>query len=165
MGVMADRRMPVGLTVLGRAFDDTAILRFAAAIAAFRDRRVAPPRTPPLPRDLVASAPRPPAERSAEPPALEVEAAALEGAGGLRIEVRGRASSAAGPVALRVAVNGAEVPVRREGDRFSAVADLPAGEHSVPHTEWRGPYGSLVVVTAVDPTGAAGGAHRIVGGV
>jgi hypothetical protein len=35
----------------------------------------------------------------------------------------------------------------------------------VPHTEWRGPYGSLVVVTAVDPTGAAGGAHRIVGGV
>ena len=165
MGVMADTRMPVGLTVLGRAFDDTAILRIAAAVTTARDRRTAPPRTPPLPGDRVAAAPRPPAHRSAEPPSLDLEATALDSADGVRIEVRGTVSAGAGPVALHVTVNGAEVPVHRHGDRFNAVTDLAADEHAVPHTEWRGPYGSLVVVTAVDGTGAATGAHRVVGGV
>jgi amidase len=79
--------------------------------------------------------------------------------------VHGTASADAGPVALRVAVNGAEIPVDRDGDRFDAAVDLPADAHADPHTEWRGPYGSLVVVTAVDPTGAAAGALRVVGGV
>lgn len=50
MGVMADIGMPVGLTIAGRAYDDTALLRFGAAIEATRTRRVAPSRTPPLPR-------------------------------------------------------------------------------------------------------------------
>jgi amidase len=165
MGVMADTRMPVGLTLLGRAFDDTLILRFATALAASRDRRVPPPRTPPLPQDCVVAAPRPPADRSAEPPSLDVEARALELTQAVRIEVRGTARVGAGPVELRVAVNGTELPVRRDGDRFSAVVDLPVDEHAVAHTEWRGPYGSLVVVTAVDRTGAAVGAYRVVGGV
>lgn len=48
MGVMADTGMPVGLTIAGRAYDDTALLRLAAAVEATGSRRVAPPRTPPL---------------------------------------------------------------------------------------------------------------------
>jgi len=48
MGVMADTGMPVGLTLAGRAYDDTALLRLAAAFEATGSRRVAPPRTPPL---------------------------------------------------------------------------------------------------------------------
>lgn len=48
MGTMADTAMPVGLTFAGRAYDDTALLRFAAAFEATGDRRTAPPRTPPL---------------------------------------------------------------------------------------------------------------------
>ncbi|MBD8680495.1 amidase [Pseudomonas sp. CFBP 13719] len=50
MGLMADIGMPVGLTFAGRAYDDTQLLRFAAAFEATGQRRVIPPRTPPLQR-------------------------------------------------------------------------------------------------------------------
>lgn len=49
MGVMADIGMPVGLTFIGRAYDDTRLLALATAFEATGDRRQAPPRTPPLP--------------------------------------------------------------------------------------------------------------------
>ncbi|MGQ1795968.1 amidase [Kocuria oceani] len=49
MGTMADTGMPVGLTLAGRAWDDTALLRLAAAFEATGARRTVPPRTPPLP--------------------------------------------------------------------------------------------------------------------
>ena len=48
MGTMADTRMPVGLTLAGRAYDDTWLLTLAAAFEATGSRRTAPPRTPPL---------------------------------------------------------------------------------------------------------------------
>jgi len=48
MGVMADIGMPVGLTFAGRAYDDSALLRFAAAYEATGSKRLVPPRTPPL---------------------------------------------------------------------------------------------------------------------
>ncbi len=49
MGVMADIGMPVGLTFAGRAYDDSALLGFAAAYEATGSKRVIPPRTPALP--------------------------------------------------------------------------------------------------------------------
>ena len=48
MGTMADIGMPVGLTFAGRAHDDIALLRVAAAFEATGRRRTAPSRTPPL---------------------------------------------------------------------------------------------------------------------
>jgi amidase len=48
MGTMADIGMPVGLTFAGRAYDDTRLLRLAAAFEATRARRTEPPRTPRL---------------------------------------------------------------------------------------------------------------------
>ena len=48
MGIMADIGMPVGLTIAGRAYDDTALLSLAAAFEATGARRTPPPRTPPL---------------------------------------------------------------------------------------------------------------------
>jgi amidase len=48
MGLMADIGMPVGLTFAGRAYDDSALLRLAAAFEVVAPGRVAPPRTPPL---------------------------------------------------------------------------------------------------------------------
>ncbi|WP_124370901.1 amidase [Pseudomonas sp. R2-7-07] len=48
MGVMADIGMPVGLTFAGRAYDDSALLRFASAYEATGSKRMIPPRTPPL---------------------------------------------------------------------------------------------------------------------
>jgi amidase len=50
MGTMPDTGMPVGLTIAGRAYDDSALLRLAAAVEATRPRRTSPPRTPPLTR-------------------------------------------------------------------------------------------------------------------
>ncbi|MFF0903301.1 UNVERIFIED_CONTAM: amidase [Kocuria sp. CPCC 205316] len=49
MGTMPDTGMPVGLTIAGRAWDDTALLRLAAAFEATGSRRTVPPRTTPLP--------------------------------------------------------------------------------------------------------------------
>ncbi|WP_407363590.1 amidase (plasmid) [Pseudomonas luteola] len=48
MGIMADIGMPVGLTFAGRAYDDSSLLRFAAAFESTESRRMIPPRTPPL---------------------------------------------------------------------------------------------------------------------
>ena len=51
MGLMSDIGMPIGLTFIGRAYDDNALLRLAAAfeaIGADGDRRTPPPRTPRL---------------------------------------------------------------------------------------------------------------------
>lgn len=50
MGVMADIGMPVGLTFAGRAYDDSNLLRFAAAFESTGSKRMVPPRTPPLGR-------------------------------------------------------------------------------------------------------------------
>ena len=50
-GVMSDIGMPIGLTYIGRAYDDANLLRIGAgfeAIGADGDRRVPPPRTPRL---------------------------------------------------------------------------------------------------------------------
>lgn len=50
MGMLDDIGMPVGLTFAGRAWDDTRLLRIAAGFEQTgAGRRVAPPRTPPLP--------------------------------------------------------------------------------------------------------------------
>ena len=48
MGTMSDTGIPVGLTISGRAYDDTALLQLAAAFEATGDRRTEPPRTPRL---------------------------------------------------------------------------------------------------------------------
>ncbi len=48
MGTMADTGIPVGLTIAGRGWDDSALIELAAAFEATGDRRNAPPRTPRL---------------------------------------------------------------------------------------------------------------------
>ncbi|GAB5078388.1 amidase [Arthrobacter sp. AD-310] len=45
MGLMADTGVPVGLTIAGKAYDDTELLQLAAAFEATGSRRVRPPRT------------------------------------------------------------------------------------------------------------------------
>ncbi|MGO3023312.1 MAG: amidase [Brevibacterium sp.] len=48
MGAMADTGIPVGLTIAGRGWDDSALIEIAAAFEATGERRQAPPRTPRL---------------------------------------------------------------------------------------------------------------------
>ena len=49
MGTMADIGMPAGITFAGRAYDDNALLTFAAAFEATGTRRAEPPLTPRIP--------------------------------------------------------------------------------------------------------------------
>ncbi|WP_152347000.1 amidase [Brevibacterium sp. CFH 10365] len=48
MGTMADTGIPVGLTIAGRGWDDSALIEIAAAFEATGDRREVPPRAPRL---------------------------------------------------------------------------------------------------------------------
>ncbi|CAO1653648.1 Biuret hydrolase [Salinibacterium sp. NYA9b] len=48
MGLMDDIRMPVGITFAGAAYSDLDLLRIGVVYEAVSQRRVAPPRTPPL---------------------------------------------------------------------------------------------------------------------
>lgn len=48
MGTMSDTGIPVGLTIAGRGWDDSALIKIAAAFEATGDRRQVPPRTPRL---------------------------------------------------------------------------------------------------------------------
>lgn len=53
MGMIRDKGMPMGLTILGRAYDDVDILRAGCAFEQIRQRRVPPPLTPALPTDVL----------------------------------------------------------------------------------------------------------------
>lgn len=48
MGTMSDTGIPVGLTIAGRGWEDSALIEIAAAFEATGDRRQVPPRTPRL---------------------------------------------------------------------------------------------------------------------
>jgi amidase len=48
MGQMSDTGMPMGLTFLGRAYDDMTLLMIGTAFEALGNRRTPPPRTPDL---------------------------------------------------------------------------------------------------------------------
>lgn len=53
MGVMADTKMPVNLTFAGKAYDDSALFKYAFAFEQATQLRQAPGRTPALPTDII----------------------------------------------------------------------------------------------------------------
>ncbi|MBF4572744.1 amidase [Herbiconiux sp. VKM Ac-1786] len=220
MGLMSDTRMPVGLTLAGRAYSDSTLLRLAAAFEAQRPRRVPPPRTPPLPAPPLAAPPLP-APPLAPPPlaappvtpapaagpvgALQLSAApaaaapvglpslatapsarepvgvsravaggpeprlvltaecraGAEGGGSDAVLVHGECDVGA---AVSVTLNGVALEVERAGIRFSARGEVPAAEHARRVSEWREPFGSLVVATARTAAGTVG-AVAVAGGI
>ena len=188
MGVMADIGMPVGLTFAGKAYDDSALLRYASAFERTGARRVAPTRTPPLygtadmpassgqsrPLELAGTArmggeageARASVGEAAGPDVrLTAVAGSPQANGTVAIAIEGSAVSTAPVLDISVFVNGAAVNARREGDAFRASAAVPASEHEAIHSEWRAPYGSLIVAIAHDATGAAGAAWAVAGGI
>jgi amidase len=58
MGIMQDTGMPVGLTLAGRAYDDSTLLRLAAQLEAILPRRAAPRLTPELAQNDEKETPR-----------------------------------------------------------------------------------------------------------
>jgi amidase len=166
MGLMYDVRMPIGLTFLGKAYEDNNLLRYAYAFEQAGSRRVAPPRTPVLPGEETERIAIPPADRSADAPTLILRASVSPVAddGTITIKADGSASSPAGITRLAVFVNGDSVPFRRKADSFSAEVKLPFDIHYVLHSRWRGPYGSIVTAIACDRTGACAADFTVVGG-
>lgn len=53
MGILEDSKMPMGLTFLGRAYDDLSLLQAGYAYEQNSKRRVVPPSTPPLQSDEI----------------------------------------------------------------------------------------------------------------
>ena len=156
MGLMEDTRMPVGLSFLGAAYDDSRLLQFAGAYETATRLRVPPPRTPGL-DDSADTGPR----DTTSPAAIELRTEPVrvidEPDGSRVITVSAWANSSAGSLAVRVYLNGTEADVSRAGDEFSARIRLPASEANEPHSEWLPPYGPMIVVLATDAAGAEAG--------
>ena len=171
MGLMADIAMPVGLTIAGRAYDDAALLGYAASIEAARSRRIAPPRTPPLPDDVTTIADDrpdvPPNARSAEPFPLDLETSVspVGDDGTVTITMTGSAAAPSRLDRIVLWLNGTPVTVEQAGGRFTARASVPAALHYQLHSPWRKPYGSIVVCLAYDASGAVAGTFSVVGGI
>ena len=144
MGMLADIHMPAGLTFAGRAYDDTALLAHACAFERTGTYRQAPPRTPEL-QDLPASAETP----LGETPSLTLQASvASDGPDRQRLTI---VAESRAPL-LWLTVNGETVPFRQEGAEVHASVDLEPNSHI--HSEWRGPYGHIVIACTQDGTAA-----------
>lgn len=155
MGQMIDTRMPVGLTFLGAAYDDSRLLQFAGAYEAATRLRVPPPRTPPLDESAVGGPA--PLEQSTIELRTEPPRVVVDPDGSRVITITGRATSLAGDVRVRVFVNGTETEVSWSGQAFDASIRLAAAESNEPHSEWLPPYGSMIVLLARDVAGAEAG--------
>jgi amidase len=148
MGTMDDTGMPVGLTVAGPAYSDTTLLRLARSIEATRARRVAPPRTPALIDEQVFEHPRRAADCDLSVAIVDVDAGDELS---FRVEVTAGAAED-----IKAFVDGASVPLDITED--GANGSFPVDCHDASHSEWRAPYGPLIVVIARCAHGAVAGA-------
>ncbi len=157
MGNMSDIGMPVGLTFAGRGYDDTQLLEFASAFDRDRLGRIAPPRTPEIPgmqwTDLNGN--------GISAPTLSVSARLGESRNGtvtILIDVETDGSEGA------VTVNGVNCVGEVTAHGFRVETTVPESEHVRSHSEWRGGYGSIVVVLARNAHGVVA-SYAVVGGV
>ncbi|MGU3432500.1 amidase [Actinomycetes bacterium M1A6_2h] len=151
MGTMDDTGMPVGLTFAGAAYADTMLLRLARSAEATRTRRTQPTRTPALPDEQVFLGPRSAAdgELAIAVNGIHVENDRLRFA----VEVVAGASTE-----LEAFVDGVRVALdTTTGVAFGSVTMSPDA-HDAPHSEWRSPYGPLIVAVARSAGGAVAGA-------
>lgn len=166
MGVMADIRMPVGLTFAGRAYDDNALLSAAYAFELAHPRRTPPPRTPARDSDTWHTDATTPREGNGPAPEITLDAALspMRDDGSTLLSIHGRVRAAA-EVTLTLSVNGEPVPATLNNGAFSATVALPPHTHYVLHSPWRAPYGSLITALARDRTGRSGCVYTVVGGI
>jgi amidase len=155
MGTMHDTGMPVGLTVAGPAYSDTELLRLARSLEASRARRVAPSRTHRLADEEVFEAPRRASDRELAVNVTDVhirddgETADLT----FRVEVTGGVAHE-----ISAFVNGVRIPLDVSTHSVTGRFSIPAGTYDTAHSEWRPPYGPLIVVVARNEEGAVAGA-------
>ena len=155
MGTMDDTGMPVGLTLAGAAYTDTTLLRLARSVEAIRARRVAPARTPALTDEQVFERPRRIADCELSVAIVDVHVSPEPAGDELSfvIEVTNGAADE-----LEAFVNGVRVPLDVTPHSAIGTVSLSAGTYDTPHSEWRPPYGPLIVVVARSDEGAVAGA-------
>ncbi|WP_192247415.1 amidase [Mesorhizobium silamurunense] len=168
MGTMPDIGMPVGLTFAGKAYDDTALLRFAGDYERATQRRTVPPRTPALADDVFAESRGAGGRAGDESLTLSLVAETVragdtdEIAIALEIDAAGTGPDAA---TVKVHVNGEPVLMQADGSRYTGRVVLPASTHQGFHSVWRGSYGSIVTAIVRLPDGCVAGAYVVTGGI
>ncbi|MFI8566505.1 amidase [Rhodococcus sp. NPDC078407] len=153
MGSMSDTSMPVGLTLAGAAYSDSTLLRLARSVDALGARRVAPTRTPALSDEQIFDQ----RAGAGSGPAVSVrDVQLLPGSAGdeLSFVVEVTDGSADDVQAF---VDGVRVPLSVTNGIATASMSVPAGAHDARHSEWRAPYGPLVVAVARGANGGVAG--------
>jgi amidase len=155
LGTMDDTGMPVGLTVAGAAYSDTKLLQLARSIEALRARRLAPLRTPRLADEQVFEHPRRASDCELSVDVADVHVRDDDGATDLTFRVKVTTGAAH---QIEAFVNGVRTPLDVTRHSATGTVSLSAGTHGTPHSEWRPPYGPLIVVVARSDEGAVAGA-------
>jgi amidase len=150
--------MPIGLTFAAKPYEDVKLLSYAYAFEQSGAWRQTPPRTPPLPGDAFPAKPA----RQTPPHALTLKATSANGRGGMvEIEIEGETDAPQ----VRLFLNGAPLEVARNGRTFTASRSAPAKEQRPRHSEWREPYGHIVLAVADGGAALPVAAYRVVDGV
>ncbi|AZO30894.1 amidase [Mesorhizobium sp. M1B.F.Ca.ET.045.04.1.1] len=166
MGTMADIGMPVGLTFAGKAYDDTALLRFAGDYERATQRRTVPPRTPALADDVFAEGRGSAGGAGDAPLALSLGAETIDAGDTDEIAITLQIDAGEiGPVVVKVHVNGEPVIMQVDGNRYTGRLVVPAAMHQGFHSVWRGSYGSIATAIVRLPDGRAAGAYTVTGGI
>ena len=168
MGIMPDTAMPVGVTIAGRGYDDTALLGYARILDRAVAGRRTPPRTPALDsqRDFPGVAPAMAEDSTASGLDVTVTTStgSSQGDGSVWIDVECRLSEPELVEHVNLHVDGRAVKARRDGQRLHAAVKVSAASQSHFHSRWRAPYGSLVTVVVADRLGRTAGAFATTGG-
>jgi amidase len=162
MGLLTDIGMPIGLTFAAKPYEDTKLLAYGYAFEQAEAGRRAPGRTPPLPSDVFPAGTGASSSRRGEPCMLSLSAQAVAtGDDTVQIEISGETDASE----LRLTVNGAPLAVQRDARRFIARTTASASTRWPLHSEWRGPYGHLIVAVATDSARLPAAAYTVVDGV
>jgi amidase len=169
MGNMVDIGMPVGLTIAGKAYDDTRLLRFAAEFDHAARLRAAPPRTPELPEDIFATR-RPVGSSSstelkvrvtAETRSLDAEFDEVSA----QVTVASTGSLDLSGATVKIHINGAPAEITAVEQGWTVRQKVPSAEHKTIHSVWRAPYGSIVTAVIRLADGRSAGAYAVTGGI
>ncbi len=165
MGVLSDIAMPIGLSFVGRAYDDANLLACAYAYEQKSAGHCAPARTPALADEHWPQDNR--GQRLAPAPslALHAELSPVGDDGMVEIKVSGSITSSLPLKRVEVSINGQQQRVVHEGTHFSATLRLPFDIHYALHSRWRGPYGSIVTAMIEDQDGGCAARYVVVGGL
>lgn len=169
MGIMADIGMPVGMTIAGKAHDDTRLLRFAAEFDRAVKRRAAPGRTPELPDDVFFAlrlSDRSP--RVALRMAIQAETRAIDDAFDevtAQVELSSEGAIDIEGAAVKIHVNGEPAEILAGGPVYKVRKIVSSTGHKAIHSSWRPPYGSIVTAVIRLADGRSAGAFAVTGGI